>query len=198
MLQLSVIVQCKELQVSGTGIYDFLNPAMDAVAMGLSEGNRRMNARFENTRTFNQVQEAVDYANQWQAYAAQLEAQNKKLEEANEFLRSENKFLKTGLEGSSKYIDELNEKLRAVKRAHYASSSEKEAMKASLDWIEAQLADLNDPEKLKNIDISKRHEIFRQAWEEFRLSTTVADLANIAYRIENVRDKYGSPSFDSN
>lgn len=182
--------------MSGTGVYDFLNPAIDGIAMALAEGNNRMNQRVEHARTFNQVQEAVDHANQWQAYAAKLEAENKKLLKDNESLRNQINFLKTGLEGSSEYIDELKEKLRAVKRAHYANSSEKEAMKASMEWIEAQLSDLNDPENLKNIDISKRHEIFKQAWEEFRSSTTVADLANIAYRLENVKDKFGIPVKD--
>ena len=183
--------------MSGTGVYDFLNPAIDGIAMALAEGNNRMNQRVEHARTFNQVQEAVDHANQWQAYAAQLEAQNRKLEEANQNLKSQNYLLQTKLDGASEYIDELKEKLRAVKRAHYANSSEKEAMKASMEWIEAQLADLNDPEKSKNIDISKHHEIFKQAWDEFRSSTTVADLANIAYRLENVKDKFGIPVKDN-
>jgi hypothetical protein len=96
----------------------------------------------------------------------------------------------------SEYVKELTDKLRAVKRAHYVNSSEKEAMKASLEWIEGQLADLSDPEKAKSVDISRRHEVFRQALEAFRASTTVADLANIAYKIDNVTNVRGSPAFD--
>lgn len=140
----------------------------------------------------------MDHANAWQDYAERLEAQNKALKSDNQFLKAENNFLKNGNEGLSEYVKELTDTLRAVKRAHYANSSEKEAMKASLDWIEGQLADLSDPEKAKSVDISRRHEVFRQALEAFRASTTVADLANIAYKIENVRDNFGSPSFEKN
>lgn len=182
--------------MNGTGVYDILNPALDGLAMGIAEGNRRFNQRMEQTIAFNNVQQAVDHANAWQDYAERLEAQNKALARRNTALKNENESLKNGLEGSAEYIKELTDKLRAVKRAHYANSSEKEAMKASLEWIEGQLADLSDPEKAKSIDISRRHEVFRQAWEEFRASTTVADLANIAYKIENVKNPRGRPAFD--
>lgn len=31
----------------GTGVYDFLNPMLDALAVGISEGFRRLNARYD-------------------------------------------------------------------------------------------------------------------------------------------------------
>ena len=52
--------------MSGTGVYDILNPIMDGLAIGLAQGSRRFNQYMEQTIAFNNVQQAVDHANAWQ------------------------------------------------------------------------------------------------------------------------------------
>jgi len=52
--------------MSGTGVYDILNPIMDDLAIGLAQGSRRFNQYMEQTIAFNNVQQAVDHANAWQ------------------------------------------------------------------------------------------------------------------------------------
>jgi len=42
--------------MSGTGVYDILNPMMDGLAMGIAEGNRGFNQYMEQTIAFNNVQ----------------------------------------------------------------------------------------------------------------------------------------------
>lgn len=170
-------------------VHDMMNPMLGALAQGLASGIERREAERFAQEVAEAIHAAECNAQAWENYAKKLEAQNKAL-------TKENSDLKSALSFEEEYQKELSEKLRAVKRAHYANSSEKAAMKASLDWLETQLADLQDPEKLKTMDIGKRQEVFRQAWEEFRSSTTPNDLANIAYRIENVRSPSGYPSKD--
>lgn len=45
---------------AGTGVYDIVNPLVDALAIGISEGFRRLNARYEAQHSAESI-----YANCW-------------------------------------------------------------------------------------------------------------------------------------
>jgi hypothetical protein len=45
---------------SGTGVYDIVNPLVDALAIGINEGFRRLNARYEAQHSAESI-----YVNSW-------------------------------------------------------------------------------------------------------------------------------------
>lgn len=83
---------------AGTGVYDIVNPMIDALAIGISEGFRRLNARYEAQHSAESI-----YSNCWNEL---VRLENKK----NEIIQYTNKM--QGLYNQARY--------RAVKQSQEA------------------------------------------------------------------------------
>jgi len=83
---------------AGTGVYDIVNPMIDALAIGIGEGFRRLNARYEAQHSAESI-----YANCWNEL---VRLENKK----NEIIQYTNKM--QGLYNEARY--------RAVKQSQAA------------------------------------------------------------------------------
>ena len=62
----------------GTGIYDIVNPMIDALAVGISEGFRRLNARYETQHSAESI-----YSNCWNELVRLENKQNEIIQDTN-------------------------------------------------------------------------------------------------------------------
>lgn len=62
----------------GTGVYDIVNPMIDALAIGISEGFRRLNARYEAQHSAESI-----YVNSWNELCRLEEKKNEIIQYTN-------------------------------------------------------------------------------------------------------------------